>query len=105
MVAAMTLIALADILEALEDILAELDMDIEGNAASGLSLLSGDDFVLCNINIFLQLKYFAFKSAQVILYKHSLLIKLVNETVKTNVFQLLTHSSRLITIKAFLKYN
>lgn len=56
MVAAMTLIALADILEALEDILAELDMDMEGNAASGLSLLSGDDFVLCNINIFLQLK-------------------------------------------------
>lgn len=102
MVAAMTLIALADILEALEDILAELDMDMEGNAARGLSLLSGDDFVLCN-NIFLQLKYFAFKSAQIIY--NSLFINLVNETVKTNVFQLLVHSSRLITIKAFLKYN
>lgn len=47
MVAAMTLIALADILEALDERLAELDMDIEGKAASGLgSLLSGDDFVL-----------------------------------------------------------
>lgn len=36
---------------------------------------------------------------------NSTLIKLVNETVKINVFQLLAHSSRLITIKAFLKYN
>lgn len=48
-VAAITLIALADILEARDDKLAELDK--EGNAAIGLpSLLSGDDLLLCYNN-------------------------------------------------------
>lgn len=68
----MTLIALADILEALEDILAELDMDMEGNAARGLSLLSGDDFVLYNIKHISLSQIFCVQKFTNVLYKASL---------------------------------